>query len=157
MMKNKLKKYRAFYSIFFLALGVDQLTKWLASIFLVHGGVTIIPRFLSFAYTKNTGAAWSMFQNNSTLLGILGILVLVLIFVSRKNLNIEAVHNQVTYGLICAGIAGNIIDRLIFGSVVDFIDLQIRSYHWPVFNIADAAICTGTLLYFLFTFYPKTK
>ena len=157
MKNSNLKKYSSFFVVFLTVLVVDQVTKWLASIFFVEESAVVIPNFLSFAYTKNTGAAWSMFQNNSTMLGILGLLVLLLFFVSRKNLKLEERGNQVMYGLICAGITGNIIDRLIFGSVVDFIDVQIGQYHWPIFNIADSAICVGVLLYFLFTFYPKTK
>lgn len=151
------EKYSSFYNIVLIVLIIDQITKWLASIFLLEDAVVIIPYFLSLSYVKNTGAAWSMFQNNGTLLGVLGILVLLLIFASRKRLNLEDSRNQISYGLICAGIAGNIINRLAFGSVVDFIDFQVKHLHWPVFNIADSAICAGVLLYFLFTFYPKTK
>lgn len=154
---KKSKQYSSFYKIVLIVLIVDQVTKWLATVFLTENAVIVVPYFLSLSYVKNTGAAWSMFQNNGTLLGIFGLLVLLLIFVSREILDLKSKYNQISYGLICAGIAGNIIDRLAFGSVVDFIDFQIGHYHWPVFNIADSAICAGVLLYFLFTFYPKTK
>lgn len=154
---KKSRQYSSFLKIVLIILVIDQVTKWLATVFLVENAMTIVPYFLSFSYVKNTGAAWSMFQNSGTLLGIFGLFVLFLIFESRERLELKSKSNQISYGLICAGIAGNIIDRLAFGSVVDFIDFQIGRYHWPVFNVADSAICTGVFLYFLFTFYPKTK
>ncbi len=157
MKKNNWQKYSSFFCIVLLFLIIDQVTKWLATMFILQDEIVIIPYFLSLSCVNNTGAAWSIFQNNSTLLGILGILVLFLIFVSRNHLNLAIMRNQIAYGMICSGITGNIIDRLLFGSVIDFIDLQIGHYHWPIFNIADSVICIGVFLCFLFTFYPKTK
>ncbi len=155
--KSKIQKYSFFSIILLTILAIDQLTKWLASIFLIKNSVTIVPHILFLSYAKNTGAAWSIFPNNSTLLGYVGILIIILIYTSRKHLEIAKQKNQIIYGLICAGIIGNIIDRLCFGNVIDFIDVRILSFQWPIFNIADAAICIGILLYFLFTFRTKTK
>lgn len=157
MKKNKLLEYSSFYTILFIVLIIDQLTKCLASIFLIKDVVILVPEYVFLSYTQNTGAAWSLFQNNSTLLGLLGIIVLIMIFAIREHLEVKKTKNQIIYGLICAGIIGNIIDRLLYGNVIDFIAIRIDSYHWPIFNIADSAICCGVLLCFLFAFSQKNK
>ena len=54
---------------------------------------------------------------------------------------------QIGFGLLCGGIAGNLLDRLRFGHVIDFVDLHFGSYIYPTFNVADAGICVGVVLY----------
>jgi signal peptidase II len=154
---NKIRQYLAFHGILIVILLGDQVSKFLADSFLVGKVVTIIPKFAFLSYTQNTGAAWSMFRGNGELLGVVGILVLATIFISRKHLNTKRWDNQIIYGTACAGILGNIIDRLLYGHVVDFIDIRFGPHRWPVFNIADSAICCSVFLCFLFTFLPKNK
>ena len=105
----------------------DQLTKVFFSQY-ENGEVFVINSWLSFFYTKNTGAAWN-FKN----------------FLQRASL-----------ALIASGIIGNTIDRIVHGYVIDFISIDLKFYQWPVFNIADSAIFCGVMI-LSFTFLRKVK
>ena len=63
----------------------------------------------------------------------------------------------VALALICGGAVGNLIDRLRFGSVVDFLDFYLKGYHWPAFNVADSAICTGAGLFLVINIIQNRK
>jgi signal peptidase II len=89
-------------------------------------------------YTQNTGAAWSFLQGHNLELALLGIIVLMIIFWKYSR---TITIRPITYGLLCGGILGNVIDRLRYGYVTDFIDIHLPFYRWPSFNIADSAIC----------------
>ncbi|MDR0595870.1 MAG: signal peptidase II [Puniceicoccales bacterium] len=157
MKRNKFGEYPLFHAVLLITLISDQVSKLLADRWLIGRRITVLPKFFFLSYTRNSGAAWSIFQGNGVLLGIIGIFVLVAIFALRKRLEIKQRSNQFAFGMICAGIAGNIIDRLSCGHVVDFIDLRLGTFCWPVFNIADASICSGIFLYFLFTILSGTR
>jgi signal peptidase II len=112
--------------------------------------IDILP-FFSIVYTTNTGIAWGMFQSlkySNIVFSIIVILVistLVYIFLIKKpgTINKMAV---LPVTLVISGATGNLIDRLIFGKVTDFLDFYIGNYHWPVFNIADSSITIGGIL-----------
>jgi signal peptidase II len=157
MKRNKLKEYSVCHATLLAILACDQVTKYLADTWLVDRVVTLMPTCIFLSYTRNTGAAWSTFQGNGLPLGIIAIFVLIMIFVFRKHLAIKQRCNQAFYGMICAGILGNAIDRLLYGHVVDFINVRLWSYYWPMFNIADASICGGIFLCFLFSFIQRKK
>ncbi len=113
--------------IFILVL-VDQITKVIFK----------NKSFLIFNYTTNTGAAFSLFQNQNLLLIIASVIILIfLIYLYKKYPKI-----QLYLSLIIAGTIGNLIDRIFLGYVRDFIDLRV----WPVFNIADSLGVIGVLL-----------
>jgi signal peptidase II len=95
-----------------------------------------------------------MFSQNAYPLGLLGCLALLGIFFTRKKLGIFIY--QCTFGVICGGIIGNIIDRLLFGYVTDFIDINLQIYRWPTFNVADSAICIGIIHYIFATSIDKS-
>ncbi|MDR2720800.1 MAG: signal peptidase II [Puniceicoccales bacterium] len=157
MKRNKLKEYSIFYAILLAVLACDQITKYLADTRLIDKVIAIMPMCIFLSYTQNTGAAWSMFQGNGLLLGIIGIFVLIMVFIFRRHLDIKQQCNQVIYGMICAGIIGNAVDRLLHGHVVDFINVRLWNYCWPMFNVADASICCGVFLCFLSSFVRRNK
>ncbi|MDR2435845.1 MAG: signal peptidase II [Puniceicoccales bacterium] len=157
MKKNKFKAYSVFYAALLMILACDQITKYLADTRLIDKVITVMPMYIFLSHTQNTGAAWSMFQGNGLLLGIIGIFVLIMVFVFRRHLGIKQRCNQAIYGMICAGILGNAVDRLLYGHVVDFINVRLGSYYWPMFNIADASICCGVFLCFLFSFAQRNR
>lgn len=123
--------------------------------------ITVIPNFLNFAYAKNTGVAFSMFDDHGDAgrfgLSIVAIIagVLVLFYFWR----VSATHDRLlgALALLLAGIAGNVTDRLRLGFVIDFIDVQLGSWHYPTFNVADAAICVGAGLLILDMFLSGRK
>ena len=113
----------------------------------------IIPNFLSFAYAQNTGVAFSMLDSHGDTgrfgLSIVAIIagVLVLFYFWR----VSGAHDRLlgALALLLAGIAGNVTDRLRLGFVIDFIDVRFDAWHYPTFNVADAAICIGAGLLIL--------
>jgi signal peptidase II len=115
------------------------------------GAITVVPRFFYIVHVGNTGAAWSIFTGRSMILAALAAATLAVIFVWRKALGLGSAHAQVCFGLLCGGIAGNLVDRVSRGHVVDFLDFHFGSYVYPTFNVADSAICVGVALYVLST------
>jgi signal peptidase II len=88
-------------------------------------------------------------------LGLLGVVVLFLIYYLRNTLRIY--EHPIAFGLLLGGILGNAIDRLFRGFVVDFIDVNLQIYRWPTFNVADTALCVATFILIFFPFKSKTN
>jgi signal peptidase II len=126
----------------------DQFTKFLIQKhFVLHEILTIVPGFFDLRYIRNTGAAWGRFEGGYLWLSVLSVVMLVLIVVFRKSIMGERLIERVCLGLICGGIAGNLIDRVRLHYVVDFLDFHWHVHHFPAFNVADSAICVGVFLY----------
>jgi signal peptidase II len=140
----------------------DQASKAWAARSLRFGDATnVIPGFLNFIYAENTGVAFSQFQDK----GALGRWILaglataaavgVLIYFLKTPRNEDKVLGACA--LLLAGICGNLTDRVRLGFVIDFIDVHIKSFHWPTFNVADASICFGAVLLAYDVFFSKNK
>lgn len=139
-----MKKYTLPTSIFFLLtifiILLDQSTKILIRTQIKEGtSFTIIPKMLYFTHATNTGASFSLLTNYSFFLTIIAILVIMGIILFYKNI---PQNYRTAAALILGGTAGNLIDRLQYGSVTDFIDVRI----WPIFNVADSAITIAAIL-----------
>lgn len=133
---------------------IDQTTKaWATRVLRFHGERSVITDLLNFAYAQNTGVAFSMLDNNgdSGRWGLSAVAFvaasLVLYFFWRTPRSDDRILGSLA--LLLAGIVGNLTDRIRLGFVVDFIDVQFGSWHYPTFNIADAAICIGAGLLML--------
>ena len=135
------------YLIAGIGILLDQITKFLASIYLDN--IDIIPGFFSLTYVENKGAAWGIL-NNSTIV-LVGISVIVLLLISKYiSSTIEFTKlSVVSYGFLIGGIFGNLIDRIFRGFVIDFLNFNILGYNFPVFNIADTMIVIGVILMFI--------
>ncbi len=128
----------------------DQATKYAASRRLLLGdSITIIPGLFNLAHSRNTGAVWGILQQQQGWLILLSIIVLLLILIFHNRIMCGGTAYRIATALMAGGIVGNLIDRIKHGWVTDFLDFHIASAHWPCFNIADAAICTGVGLYLL--------
>ena len=128
-----------------LVLAVDQLTKLIILLKLDEDRVVpVIENVLDINIVRNTGAAFGIFKNQTLILAGISILVLILISIFYRQITNSGRIFQIGFGLIAGGTLGNLIDRLRFGYVVDFIDFHI----WPVFNAADSAITIGVILLF---------
>ena len=133
---------------------IDQVTKaWATRVLRFGGDRPVIDGFLNFAYAQNTGVAFSMLDDNGDA-GRWGLsavafvaAALVLYFFWRTPRTDDRIMGALS--LLLAGIVGNVVDRMRLGFVVDFIDVQFGSWHYPTFNIADAAICVGAGLLIL--------
>jgi len=141
---------------------IDQVTKsWAQRVLRLEGDRSLIDGFLNLAYAQNTGVAFSMLDNQGDAgrwgLSIVAIIagVLVLYFFWRTPRGDDRILGALA--LLLAGIAGNVSDRLRLGYVIDFIDVQFGSWHYPTFNVADMAICVGAGLLLLDMFLVKRK
>lgn len=123
---------------------LDQLTKiYIAKNFLLNQSVPLIKGILYFTLVHNRGAAFGILKNQLPVLIFAAAVAIILIYLNiRKNKKKELSVYNFALSLILAGALGNLVDRLTFGYVVDFIDFRI----WPVFNIADSAITVGAIL-----------
>ena len=148
--------YRQFWLLLGLVFALDQLTKyWINGRLPLgsygSGGIAVIPGFFNLVHVGNTGAAWSMFSGKSTGLALLAVGTLFAIFFWRRQLGLRQTTVQLTFGLLCGGIIGNLVDRLLHGHVIDFIDLHFSNYTYPTFNVADSGICVGVFWYVLWS------
>jgi signal peptidase II len=135
--------------ISFSIVAVDQLLKWIMLNMLVYGdSIPIIKDFFSLTLVFNKGAAFGILQGVKYIFLILPAITIIIILV----LFIKARDKEtflIAFGLLLGGTIGNFLDRLKYGYVVDFFDFFIKSWHWPVFNIADSCICVGVFLLFI--------
>ncbi len=128
---------------------LDQLSKYWVTARMAFGETrTVIPGFFNLVYVRNTGAAWGLMSGHNELLALLALLMLGLLLVFRRVLSEDGRHHH-ALGILAGGILGNLMDRLRLGWVADFADFHLLGWHWPAFNIADAAICTAIGLYLL--------
>ncbi|MDP3041126.1 MAG: signal peptidase II [Candidatus Omnitrophota bacterium] len=121
---------------------LDQITKFLALRFLqLNTPVPLIKNFLNLTLVYNRGAAFGFFQNQLYLFVLISFFTIGLILINLKN-KTNSIILKISLSLILGGAAGNLIDRLRFGFVIDFLDLRV----WPVFNIADSVITIAAIL-----------
>jgi len=134
---------------------LDQLTKAAVRATLpLHESTTVIPGFFDFTHVRNTGAAFGMlngvdFPGKTLLLSLIAAGALVGIAMYSMALATHQWAARLGLALVSGGAAGNLIDRLFIGSVVDFIDVYWRSWHFWTFNIADSAITVGVTIMIL--------
>jgi len=147
-----------------LVIVADRGTKtWVATHIPLGGAIPVYDHVLRITHWTNEGAAFSLFADSTSphtvrwvLIGFtLAAAVVVLIALLRLGSRITLV--TVALALILGGAIGNVHDRIVFGSVVDFIEVHIFSYHWPDFNIADSSIVTGACLLFLDSLLSRKK
>ncbi len=126
--------------IILLIILLDQGTKFLIIKYLKAFESIEIFSFLHIVNVRNTGAAFGILQdmNNNFFIIISVIAIIFVIYLLKKN-----AYNFIGLSLILGGALGNLIDRVRYGKVVDFIDFSIGTFHWPAFNIADSSLTTG--------------
>jgi len=134
-----------------LVVLLDQLSKsWIRD---NPHPMELLPGFLDLVYIENRGAAFGLLANQTFLLIAITIASLIIILLLLHHLSPATTLSSISASLIFGGTIGNLIDRLRFGCVTDFIDVRLwGSFHWPAFNFADAAIVIGipTLIYSLY-------
>lgn len=153
------KSTRRIATLALVIFALDQLTKWLVLRYLaVSDEKVVIPGFFNLVHRHNTGAAWSLFTGNNTLLALIAGVALVALFLARRQFHAHTLLGQIAFGLIFGGITGNLADRLLPSrqAVVDFLYFYLprrggSELGFPAFNVADSAICTGVALIFLIT------
>jgi len=129
-----------------VVLVLDQTTKILTEKF-VLSAIKVIPGFFNLVHVRNPGAAWGILAGKGFLLLLISIAVLALIVIYIRKLTEGWMERYLSISLICGGILGNSLDRILRGSVVDFLDFYVGTHHWPAFNVADSAICVGVFIF----------
>ncbi len=158
-----LKAKKIFFFGLFISIVViliDQFTKYIAmtsveSIILKTNGVhTHIKKtsFFNLVLVWNRGISFGVFNNNNSIITTVLLLIILAIvvyifYILWKNNNLLLMF---CYSLMLGGAIGNIIDRINYGAVIDFIDVHLGDLHWPAFNIADSCICIGVCLYLFY-------
>ncbi len=141
--------------ILVLGVGLDQLTKyWIAQTLPKHSVVPIIPDFFNLVHVYNRGAAFGLLSTWSAefvryfFIGTNLIIAMVLGYLYGRTSKAYPLFLW-GYSLTLSGALGNLIDRVRFGEVLDFLDFYIGRHHWPAFNVADTLICVGAGFLFL--------
>ena len=137
---------------------VDQVTKAIVDRTMsLHESIPIIDGFFNLTYIRNTGAAFGIFSGSHEVFRLpflIGVSVLAIgfILVMLKRLRDDATGLTIALAFILGGAIGNLIDRVVYGEVIDFLDVYWADYHWPAFNVADSFITIGvtiTLFYLI--------
>lgn len=148
-----LNKYKKLIVVAGLVVSFDQITKALIlSNLALHSSISVIPGFFSLTHTQNPGGAFGFLANLNSGLGnifflFISSLAIFLIIYFYKNTPETYSLLATGFALIFGGAIGNMIDRIRFGKVVDFLDCYIGTLHWPAFNVADSAITVGIAIF----------
>ena len=143
-------------------VGLDQLTKWLVAKSLdLHDMRPIVDGLLSLSHVRNRGAAFGILSDadlpyQAVLFSVLSLVALAAIAVYAMRLPVTARLPQLALSLVLGGAIGNLIDRLAWGHVVDFLQLHAGMWYWPAFNVADSAITIGAALVILDSLRAKS-
>lgn len=130
-----------------ILLIVDQISKLLVvKLIDINSSIEIIKNFFYLTYTHNTGAAFSILTGQRIFLILVAVIILVILFNYLRKNKVEGKIEALAFSLIIGGSLGNLIDRIIRGYVIDFIDVKIFGYNFPVFNLADTFIVIGVFL-----------
>ncbi len=129
-----------------LFLSIDIISKLIIdNFFNLNETKVIINNFFSLTKVYNTGASWNILTGYRLILIIITLIILVLLILYQNKFK-ENKRNILAFSLLYGGIIGNLLDRLIYGYVIDFLDFNIFGYDYPVFNIADICIVFGIIL-----------
>lgn len=138
------------FFITFILIFIDQLSKNLVDLYIaLNGSIDIIPNFFSLTYVRNVGAAFSILPGSRwlfVLISIIALNIIYIFFIKDKELNKK---ETIILSLLQAGIIGNMIDRFLYGYVIDFFDFTILGYDFAIFNVADIFIVVSVILIIL--------
>ncbi len=144
------KKYYQVGSIIGLVLVLDQITKYIIMTQVkLHDSITVIPGFFNITHVRNKGAAFGLFSDLPDVWRSAFFITLTIIAVSALMVLIVKTSERLpvySFSLIAGGALGNLVDRILYREVVDFVQWYVKSYYWPSFNVADSAITIGVVL-----------
>jgi signal peptidase II len=147
-----------------LIIDADRLTKtWVEAHIRLGAAIPVIPHVLRISHWTNDGAAFSLFAESASphlvrwaLIGF-SLVAALAVLIALVRLGDRITLTTFALALILAGALGNVHDRILYGSVVDFIEVHIFSYHFPDFNVADSSIVIGACLLLLESLLPKKE
>jgi len=156
-MKKKKLNIKILAITAFISFIADLISKEIiSSSMYLRESIPVFDQVLKITYIKNNGIAFGLFQDFPNILLVISIIVVIVIFYLIKSLANQNVQTHLAFGLILGGAFGNILDRIRFQSVRDFIDVGINyKLRWPIFNIADSVVLIGVIM--LLIYYDKTR
>ena len=138
------------FTIIFLI--IDIASKLVVSKFMdVYDSIVIIKDFFYITYVRNTGAAWSIFEGEIFGIVIVSLMIISFIIYYIFKHKPKNKFEMLGYSFILGGAFGNLLDRIIYGYVVDFLDFYIFGYDYPIFNLADCFILVGVVILIIYT------
>ncbi|MCS6896491.1 MAG: signal peptidase II [Nitrospira sp.] len=146
-----------------VVIAVDQVTKLrVMQTMRLHESIQVIPNFFSLTYIRNPGAAFGLLAGSSQTFRLIFFGVTSLFALGLLSAILLRMPEQDTWGRfsvagILGGAIGNMIDRIRYGEVIDFLDFYINDYHWPAFNVADSAITVGVICLIIHFAFEKKE
>ena len=134
-----------------ILLIIDIVIKLIISNKLIFNeSICIINNFFYITYVKNTGVAWSILSGKINLIIVITLIIISVLIIYIFNKKSSSVLEIISYSMILSGSIGNLIDRIIYGYVIDYLDFNILGYNYPIFNFADMCIVIGIILILIF-------
>jgi signal peptidase II len=163
---DRILAYKRLYCIAGTILLADIFSKWWVlctlpfNTYHPDNSITIIDGFFYIVHIGNEGAAWGIFSGYSGWLALFAIIVLIAIYYLRHTLELQRPLHQIAFGFLIGGVLGNLIDRIVHGHVIDFLDFHfpfsipwiLENGRYPSFNIADSGIVIGVFIYLILSF-----
>jgi signal peptidase II len=145
-----------FLLISVLVIILDQASKWwIVRHMDLYQSIPVITNFFAITSHRNRGAAFGILQNQQWLFIVVTVCVVAAIIYFLIKAKKETMLTRISLSLILGGAIGNLVDRIRTGEVVDFFHFQFGTYQFPIFNVADSAICIGVTLFVLATFFAS--
>lgn len=160
---SKRTRHKLAFAVVFLVVLLDQTTKAIIKHAMApYESFPVVEGIFNITRIFNTGAAFGFLGSANPslarpLLISVSVLALGILLYTLRQLKGRAIPASIAIGLILGGAVGNLIDRILFGGVVDFLDLHWRGVHWPAFNVADSSITIGMILFLLFMPASESK
>ncbi len=155
-----MRKVAPWYALALLVVLLDQLTKYWVSRAFEYGEARAVTGFFNLVLTHNQGAAFSFLASAGgwqrgffIVIALVAIVVISVLLVRHAGERLFCL----SLALILGGAIGNVIDRIVLGYVVDFLDFYVSGWHWPAFNLADSAITAGAVLMVADSFFPGAR
>ena len=148
-MKSQAARYVLLALVSTITVLLDQATKLqITQSMRLHESIPVVPDFFSITYIRNPGAAFGILASSSNgfrlvFFGLTSMFALALLGTILYRLKSDDWGGQLSVAAVFGGAIGNLLDRVRFGEVIDFLDVYVGAYHWPAFNVADAAISVG--------------
>ena len=134
-----------------ILLIIDIVIKLIISNKLIFNqSIKVINNFFYITYVKNTGVAWSILSGKINLIIVITLIIIAILIIYIFNKKSYSVLEIISYSMILSGSIGNLIDRIIYGYVIDYLDFNILGYNYPIFNFADMCIVIGIILILTF-------
>ena len=156
---SKQSDYIRFATISIVIIIVDFITKkWMLSLLFETPQQIVVASFFNLTPVWNKGVSFGIMSSHPEIIRfIIPVLALLVILYLISQIHLQHRMQQIGSAIISGGAAGNVIDRFLYGKVVDFFDFHIGGYHWPAFNIADIAICAGVAIMIYVIIWPSSR